>query len=85
MGIIAPHIFIPTLQFPYENRYILEMLTPKIIISNPKRNDTKTIKIASSDEKPIYLKAFVKIKYTKYKIIIGIKRYIIHRPIFANS
>ena len=51
---------------------MLDILKPKIIISNPKRNETKTIIIASNVEKPIYLKAFVKIKYIKYKTRIGI-------------
>ena len=47
--------------------------------------EIKTIKIASTVEKPIYLKALVKTKYTKYKAIIGKIMYKIHKPIFVNS
>jgi hypothetical protein len=64
---------------------MFEILKPKIIISNPKRKEIKTIKMASSDEKPMYLKAFVNIKYNKYNIIMGIMIYKIHKPICVKS
>jgi len=42
-----------------------------MIISNPKRDDTKTIIIASIEENPISLNALVEIKYVKYTARMG--------------
>ncbi len=65
IGIKAPPVFIPTIQLLYLKRAILEISYPKIIIGKVKMNDIKTIKVDSIPEKPRYLKALVKIRYTK--------------------
>ena len=73
MGIIAPPVFIPTLQLSYEKRGTFEKPNPthSLIIPStspyPSRNEIKTIIIASNSENPISLKALVMTKYAIYR------------------
>jgi hypothetical protein len=74
IGITAPPILIPTIQFVlYINKGIFEKLIPtdSSMIPDPSKNDTKTMIIASRDEKPMSLNAFVTMRYTKYNTSTG--------------
>src|SRR4030042_3940099 len=71
MGINAPPVFIPTTQLLYLKRAIFDISYPKIIIGKVKIKDIITIIVDSIPENPRYLKAFVKIRYTRYIASIG--------------
>jgi len=64
----------------------LEKLNPTYSSTKPapRIKEAKTIIIASIDEKPMYLKALVSIKYAKYKARIGRRIYSRYKPILAK-